>query len=124
MGTHREIEVIRLFTNETIAAGTTVTSHIIDLGDYAQGGDLSFQYHITGSGTVYVYYKVGNIDEQLVYSTGGYEILAAGTSVSGTSLDGWDLLVFTPDFCRFMQIVAFESGGASGVTLTSYLAVQ
>lgn len=124
MGLYREIEVIKIFDSKAIAAGTTATSEVVDLGDYAQGGEFSLHYYIQNGGRVYIYYKLGNDRGNLVYPTGGYSVLNAGTSIGGTSANGRDLVTFTPDFARYMQLLAFESDGITSTTLTAYLAIQ
>ena len=124
MGT-RDIEVFKVWDQEAIEASATVYSDAYDMGTYALGGAFSVQYTCTGAGaSVTIGYLLSNDGTNFVKSTGGYTIVTDTDEDSGTDLDGKDLLVFSPDMGRFIKLYALETGGAAGITLTLYFAVQ
>ncbi len=124
MGEHREITTKVLWLGEDIAAGTTVTTKSLDLGGYAQSGFFSIHYHVTGTGTLALSFRLSNDGVNFVDSTNGYKITTGLTAASGAAADGKDLISFAPTPAARMKINAFETGGVNAVGVTVYLAVQ
>lgn len=125
MGLYREIEVKRFWYKTAIEAATTVYATTMDLGDFIQGGTFSIHYDIDSfdATTMEFGYKVSNVASDLIFSTGGHVIATGVSSTSGTLADGKDVVSFTPDFARYMQLYAWNIGTA-GVSLSLWFAGQ
>ena len=124
----REITVKNLFTDQWIAAGTTVTSDPCDIGGLAANGYVSLQIYVEGSGTsICAGYLLSNDGMNYVRASGGTTI-KAGTNAfhhaCGTARNGRDIVSFTPTMAARMKIELWESVGSTGSTVTAKLAIH
>jgi len=106
-----------IFDAEVLAASGTATSSAIDLNQFKARGYFGLQYTIAGSGTVKFEYQLSNNGVTFVEPAAAVDIGSSLTAGNG-------YLSFAPACARYIQIVATETGGANGVTITGVLAVQ
>jgi len=122
----REITVIKLFDAQSIAASGNASQPAegIDLQRFAQGGNFSVQYLITGDGTLKLEYNLSNDGATYVEPTGASDIGSSLTKTTGPGGDGKDILSFNPMLARYLKIKATETGTAQAAVLTLWLAIQ
>jgi hypothetical protein len=121
----REITVLKLFSTESVASGGTSSQPAegIDLQRFAQNGNFSLQYLITGTGTLKLEYLLSHDGANYIEPTGATDIGSSLTATTGPDSDGKDILSFKPMLARYLKIKATGSGGTAAV-LTLHLAIQ
>lgn len=103
---------------QTVGAGTSVVSNGVSFA-YAVTG-FSLYYHITGDGTVALFYHVALDGINFVKETKA--IKRGLTKTSGPNADGKGVLYFPVIPGNAIKIEVEETGGASGVVATIKLA--
>ena len=129
---HKDITVRKIYSARVIVAGDTHDSDIerlstgqkgiIDLGDFAQVGSFSVWIKVAGSGTLDLSYLLSHDKINWVQPTGAGPIVSGFTSADGSS--GEDLIVFQPEFSRFIKFRAEETSTTDPITFTMLFAVQ
>lgn len=116
----------KIFNAVTISASGNSSSEKIDLRSLANGGFFSLQYAITGDGTCKFEYLLSNEDAAttMIEPSTASDIGSSLTKTSGPGSDGVDLLTFSPELARWLQIKCTETGGANGVVITAWIAIQ
>ena len=112
-----DIFVRRVFNSEALTSGGTSTSSAIDLGSKANSGYFSLQYTKTGSGVVKVEYLLSNDGKTFVTPSTALDIVTAIAAGSQA-----DLISFSPEPARWMQIKITENGTDTAV-VTAWVAV-
>lgn len=107
-----------------LAASGVFTSPAVDLARFNTEGFFSLQFNLTGSGTAKVEFIISNNDVDYIEPTGASDILSAFTSASGPGANGKDIFSFSPPLARFLKLRVTETGGANGVTVNGWLAIQ
>lgn len=122
----REIEVIKLFDAQSIAASgnSSQPAQAIDLQRYAANGFFSLQYLITGDGTAKIEYNLSNDGSTWLEPSSATDIGSSLTKTTGPGADGKDILSFSPELARFLKIKVTETGGANAVVVTIHIAIQ
>ena len=111
-----------LFDDESVGASQEISSEGWDIKDTR--GLFSLQYYVAGDGTLQLAYKLSNDGTNYVYPTSAASIETGIVKTSGIDGDGRDIVTFSPEFSRYMQIVAKETGLASNCTLDLWIATQ
>ena len=111
-----------LFENESVEASHEVVSDGWDIKDTR--GLFSLQYHVAGDGTLQLGYKLSLDGTNYVYPTSAASIETGIVKTSGIDSDGRDIVTFSPEFSRYIQITAEETGKASNCTLDLWVATQ
>jgi len=105
-----------LFTSLVVPASGTIYSEVVDLVGIE--GYLGFYVEVSGSGTISLSYKLGVLPTHLASPSSIYSLLTGHTSSGGPRSDGKTYLFHNPPVCRFFQLLATETGGASSPILT------
>jgi hypothetical protein len=129
---HKDITVRKIYSSRVIIAGDTHDSDIellstgktgiIDLGDFAQVGSFSVWIKVVGDGSLELSYLLSHDRINWVTPTGAGPIVSGFTSSDGSS--GEDLIVFRPEFSRFIKFRAKEISTTDPITFTMLFAVQ
>jgi len=114
--------IIKVFDAVTILAAGTALSDFSDVG--LSGGIFSLQLAVTGNGTLKAEIKLSNNGTDFLIPEGALPIMTGLTKTSGPGADGKVLKGFTTDLASFLKILLTETGGASTVTVSGWLAVQ
>ena len=124
MGYYNDVVVTKVFSEEAIAASGNALSGIIDLGSISQQGESGLQVSLTGSGTATFEALLSNhLDDFIRPST--LPVIKSGfTATSGPNSDGKDSFDVPIIPHRYMKIKVTETGGASSITVTAYLATN
>ena len=112
----------RIFTSTTVSAGGSATSGAVDISNAR--GYFSIQYAVTGDGTLKLSYQLSNDAITWITPSSAADIATGITKTSGPNSDGKDLVSFSPEMAKYIQIVATETGGANSATITAMMAVQ
>jgi hypothetical protein len=124
------IESYKVFSAVTVAAGLTQDTDVIDLYDKLPTGFFSFQFNVTGDGTLKFEVLLSN--DGVTYcgpvvckSDGTTTTIATGiTKTGGQNGDGNGIYPFSPAVAKYMKIRATETGAAHAAVLTAWLAIQ
>ena len=111
-----------LFDNESVEASHEIESEEWDIKDTR--GLFSLQYYVAGDGTLQLAYKLSNDGTNYVYPTTAASIETGIVKTSGIDSDGRDLIIFSPEFSRYIKIVAEETGLSSNCTIDLWVATQ
>ena len=95
---------------------------IIDLGDFAQVGSFSVWIKVVGDGTLELSYFLSHDRINWIQPSGSRPIVSGFTSSDGSS--GEDLIVFRPEFSRFIKFRAEETSTTDPITFSMTFAVQ
>lgn len=107
----KETNVVRLFTNQTIAASGSATSPVVNMNDYKPERDkVTFQIHIAGAGATVTF------TVQVSHDNSQFNAVASETQIAADQGPGDVTFSFTPPIAPFMKVVATETGGVAGVT--------
>ena len=110
-----------LFDNQSISASGSATSDGWDIKDTR--GLFSLQYFCGGDGTLQLGYALSNDGTNYVLPTTAASIETGIIKTSGVDGDGRDIVIFSPEFSRYMQIFAQETSG-DACTLDLWIATQ
>ena len=129
---HKDITVRKIYSNRLIEAGdsqdsdlellSTGKNGVVDLGDFAQVGSFSTWIKVTGDGSLQLSYLLSQDNINWVQPTGAGPIISGFTSSDGSS--GEDLVVFRPEFARFIKFRASEISTTDPIYFTMLFAVQ
>jgi len=121
----RPVSIIQVFDAESIAKSAHAHSAAIDLDQISQDGIFSLHFVITGDGTCKFEYELCH-HKSMNYKvpSGATAIGSSLTDESGSDSDGEDILDFEPELSPSMKIKCTETGGANGVVVTAFLAIQ
>lgn len=112
----------RIFTSTAVSAGGSATSGAVDISNAR--GYFSIQYAVTGDGTLKLTYQLSNDAITWITPSSATEIATGLTKTSGPGSNGKDIVTFSPEMAKYIQIVATETGGANSATITAMMAVQ
>jgi len=118
------IYVTNVFSNQAVAANSSVTSGEIDLSSlYTPDGYFGLQVTVAGSGTAKITYTLSN-DHSMSYAT-HYNSSGTDQSVIVTALTaGSAFYSFSPALARYIKFTVEETGDSDPVTVTAVLSVQ
>jgi hypothetical protein len=108
-----------IFDGLAVPVSGTIYSAMIDVLGYE--GYFGLLLQVTGSGTLAISYKVGIFDTLVASPSSGYSLITGLTSTGGPLSDGKTYLSFNPPVCRYLQLLATETGGANSPVLTAHL---
>lgn len=118
------ISSFRVFDADAVAASGTLLSEIIDLARYSTEGFFSLQVALTGTGTGKCEFLVSNDGVTFIEPTGATDVFSGLTVAGGPGGDGKDIFSFSPPVARFIRLKLTETGGANGITVTAWIAIQ
>jgi len=118
------ITTTKVFDAQALAASGVFTTPALDLSRYSTEGFFSLQFNLTGTGTAKVEFMISNNDVDYIEPTGASDVLSAFTVTSGPGANGKDIASFSPPLARFLKLKVTETGGANGVTVNGWLAIQ
>ena len=124
------IDTQKIFDAETIAASGVSDTAAIELWRHRPRGFFSFQFNVTGDGTLKFEVLLSN--DGVTYcgpvvckSDGTTTTIATGiTKTGGQNGDGNGIYPFSPAVAKYMKIRATETGAAHAAVLTAWLAIQ
>ena len=111
-----QISSILVHNATAVAASGTGTSSAVDLRSLTQTGAFALHYTIAGSGTASLSFS------QSATATGTFVTYATAIATGKTA--GTYYTPFAPPVAPYMKILATETGGAQGITVTARLVVQ
>jgi len=120
----KDIYVTKVFISEAVVASGNSTSSAIDLGNQATDGYFSLQVTLTGDGTAKFEYLLSNNGADYLEPSTAVDIATGHVKTSGPGSDGKDIYWFEPEQARWMKIKVTETGTASAITVSAWLAVS
>jgi len=119
MTSTRDIFPIQVFNSLILAANDSAigplkadgTEGYVDLGDYTNVGEFGCGVSLSGSGRIDVEYLLSYKPPEFVSPTGSLKIFSDFSSTSGSSSNGQDIIEFTPEVARFLQLKVSETSG-------------
>jgi hypothetical protein len=120
------ISTIRVFSARTIAASGSLTSQAFKLGSFSDvQGYFSLHVELSGDGTGLFQYAVSNNNSNFIISDDASDnIVTAHTKASGPDSNGIHIYQFSPITAQWVKVKVTETGGASNITVSAWLAIQ
>ncbi len=125
MGAHKDIEVVNLWIETQLNAGTTLTSESFDMGTYAQNGYCSLQARVNSTGvSVHFLMEFSNNGADYVAPSSIATGVDAFHSKCGVARNGRHLVTFSPRMARLGRVKVWESLNTTGTSVWAWLALQ
>jgi len=124
MGYYNDVVVTKVFTAETIAAGGSALSGVIDLGSVSQIGEAGLQVEVTGTGTAMFEALTSNHLADFIRPSTIPAIKTGFVATSGPDSDGKDAFTVPMIVHRYLKIQASETASATAIVVTAYLATN
>lgn len=123
-GSRQIIMTNKLVDALSIPLSGTFTSGTMPLLDWGLEGNFSLQVEVSGSGTCKFEYLSSINGTDFLEPTSASDIASSVTATSGPASDGKNIYSFTPVVSPYMKIKVTETGGASAVVVSAWLAMH
>ena len=119
---YEQVQQKKVLDSKTVSAGTSEYSEVVV--PLLVNGYFSLQLQIEGSGTCKIEYELANgVKAPFVMPDAGVDWQTGLTSSSGNASDGNLFFPLSPAISIRFRFKVTETGGASSVTVTGWLAV-
>jgi len=123
------VKLNKVLNAVTVGASGSFTTSALDTYMTDPAGFFSLQVAVSGSGTCKFEYEIScnkseGSEGDYLTPTSASDIATGITATSGAGSDGKDIFQFNPELSRSIKIKVTETGGASTVTVSAWLAFQ